>query len=530
MNATSPTRVTELARAVSKRLVDAAPGRKTIPVEAPFTGKPIGEIPLATREDVFAAVERARGAQKRWAALPVAERSKVLLRFHDLVLDRRDEVLDLMQLEAGKARRHAFEEIVDVAITARYYARRGPRFLRSRRRRGLIPFLTRVTEHRHPIGVVGIIAPWNYPLTLAVTDALAALLAGNAIVLKPAEKTSLLARFAVDLLVEAGLPGDLFQVVTGSGEVAGAALVDAADAMAFTGSTAVGRRIAARAGERLIHVSLELGGKNPLIVLADADLDRAAEGAVRACFTNAGQLCIAAERLYVQSALYDRFVDAFVARTRAMRVAADFSFDTDMGSLVGPEQLEKVTAHVADAVAKGAQVLAGGRARPDIGPYFFEPTILTKVTPEMLVAREETFGPVVAVNRFDDVEEAIRLANASDYGLSASIWSRDTGRAGEIGARIETGAVNINEAYGAAWAAIELADRRLQGFRARPPARPRRHFPFHAEPDRREPASHSAGAAARTIAEGVRQHDDDDPALDTTNSGRALSRRFSAAA
>ncbi len=300
----------------------------------------------------------------------------MLLRFHDLVLDRRDEILDLMQLEAGKARRHAFEEIVDVAITARYYARRGPRFLRSRRRRGLIPFLTRVTEHRHPIGVVGIISPWNYPLTLAVCDALPALLAGNAIVLKPAEKTSLLARFAVDLLVEAGLPGDLFQVVTGSGEVAGAALVDAADAIAFTGSTEVGRRIAARAGERLIHVSLELGGKNPLIVLADADLDRAAEGAVRACFTNAGQLCIAAERLYVQSALYDRFLDAFVARTRAMRIAADFSFDTDMGSLVGPEQLAKVTAHVADAVAKGAQVLAGGRARPDIGPYFFEPTIL----------------------------------------------------------------------------------------------------------------------------------------------------------
>jgi succinate-semialdehyde dehydrogenase/glutarate-semialdehyde dehydrogenase len=463
MNTAAPTRAIELARVLSKRLVDAAPGRKTHAVEAPFTGKPIGEIPLATREDVLAAVERARSAQKRWAALPVAERSEVLLRFHDLVLDRRDEILDLMQLEAGKARRHAFEEIVDVAITARYYARRGPRFLRSRRRRGLIPFLTRVTEHRHPIGVVGIISPWNYPLTLAVTDALPALLAGNAIVLKPAEKTSLLARFAVDLLIEAGIPDDLFQVVTGSGEIAGGALVDAADTMAFTGSTEVGRKIAARAGERLIHVSLELGGKNPLIVLADADLDRAAEGAVRACFTNAGQLCISAERLYVQSALYDRFLDAFIARTRAMRVAADFSFDTDMGSLVGPEQLAKVTAHVADAVAKGAQVLTGGRARPDIGPYFFEPTILAKVTPAMLVAREETFGPVVAVNRFDDVEEAIRLANASDYGLSASIWSRDIGRTAVIGARIETGAVNINEAYSAAWSAI---DSPLGGYKA----------------------------------------------------------------
>ncbi|HEY7459089.1 MAG TPA: succinic semialdehyde dehydrogenase [Xanthobacteraceae bacterium] len=375
--------------------------------------------------------------------------------FPRLVLDRGDQILDLMQLEGGKARRHAFEEIIDVGVTARYYARRGPHFIRSRRRRGLIPLLTRVVEHRHPIGVVGIISPWNYPLTLAVSDALPALLAGNAVVLKPAEKTSLLARFAADLVAEAGIPDDVFQIVTGTGETAGAALVDAVDGIAFTGSTQVGRRIAARAGERLIHVSLELGGKNPMIVLADADSERAAEGAVRACFASAGQLCISAERLYVQDEIHDRFLEAFVRRVRAMRMAADFSFNADMGSLVGPEQFTRVSEHVTDAVSKGAQVLTGGRTRPDIGPYFFEPTILAEVTPEMRVASEETFGPVVAIYRVADAEEAVRLANASDFGLSASIWTSDTRRADAIGAQLELGAVNINEAYAAAWSSID---------------------------------------------------------------------------
>lgn len=462
MHAGFPAHAIELARSLSKRLVEAAPGREIVAVEAPFTAEPIGAIPLATRDDVNAAVARARSAQPRWAATPFTERSAILLRFHDLLLERRDELLDLMQLETGKARLHAFEEIVDVAINARYYAR-SARLLRSRRRRGLIPLLTRVIEHRHPVGVVGIISPWNYPLTLAISDALPALLAGNAVVLKPAEKTSLIARYAVDLLLRAGVPDDGFQVVTGSGKVAGAALIDTVDCIAFTGSTAVGRQIAARAGERLIHCSLELGGKNPMIVLADADLERAVAGAVRACFTNAGQLCIAAERLYVEAPIYERFADAFVARARGLRVAADFSFDTEMGSLIGPEQRDKVTGHVSDALAKGAQILTGGKARSDVGPYFHEPTILAGVTPAMHVAREETFGPVVAIERVQDAEEALRLANASDYGLNASIWSRDTARANALGARLETGAVNVNEAYAASWSATDAP---LGGYKA----------------------------------------------------------------
>ena len=458
-----PSAALSLARSLSRRLVEAAPGRETLPVQAPFTGETIGEIPLATREDVFAAVERARTAQKQWAATPLTDRRKLLLQFHDLVLDRRDEILDLMQIEAGKARLHAFEEIADVATVARYYATNGPRLLHARRRRGFLPLLTRVIEQRWPLGVVGIISPWNYPLVLSITDALAALMAGNAVVLKPAEQASLTPRLAVDLLVAAGMPAELIQIVTGSGSVAGTALVDAADAIAFTGSTAVGREIAARGGERLIPVSLELGGKNPLIVLADADINRAVEGAVRACFASAGQLCISAERIFVEAPLYERFVQAFVARTRAMRVAADTSFDTEMGSLIGPAQLAKVTEHVSDAVAKGAKVLTGGRARPDIGPYFYEPTILSEVTPAMRCAAEETFGPVVAIARFETAEEAIKRANATEYGLSASIWTRDAARAREIGARLETGGININEAYAAAWASVDAP---IGGFKA----------------------------------------------------------------
>ncbi len=450
-----PQRARELAGNAARRLRDAFPGRGTLKVEAPFTGEAIGEIPIAIAEDVAAAIARARRAQAEWAARPLLQRAAALLRFHDLVLNHRDEILDLMQIETGKARRDAVEEIVDIAITARYYAYHGPRLLRPRRRRGLIPLLTRVTELRHPIGVVGIIAPWNYPLTLAVGDALPALLAGNAIVLKPAEATSLTASFAVDLLMRSGLPAGLVEIVSGRGELTGAALVEAADAICFSGSTAVGRQIAARAGARLVHASLELGGKNPMIVLADADFERTIDGAVRAAFTNAGQLCIAIERLYVEAALYDRFLDAFAARTRALKIAADFSYDTEIGSLIGAEQLAKVVAHVDDARAKGARVVVGGRARADLGPYFYEPTILTGVKPGMLACNEETFGPVVAVASFQNVEEAIRLANASEYGLSASIWSRDSARAHAIAARLNTGTVNINEAYSAAWSAVD---------------------------------------------------------------------------
>lgn len=440
------------------RLAETVPtgaDRPEIAVDAPYTGDAIGSIPACTPDDVRAAVERAAEAQADWADRPVDDRAAVLLRFHDLLLDRRAELLDVAQLESGKARIDAFEEVLDVATTARHYAHRAARYLRSERRKGALPLLTRTVEHRHPVGVVGVIAPWNYPLTLAVSDAIPALLAGNSVVLKPASETPFTALLVRELLLAAGLPGDVFQVVTGRGSEVGPALVDAVEYVCFTGSTETGREIARRAGENLVDCSLELGGKNPMVVLADADLDAAAAGAVQGCFTNAGQLCISFERLYVHRDAYDEFLGRFVRRTRALSLRAGYGWGADVGSLVSADQLATVEAHVEDAVEKGANLLVGGRARPDLGPFFFEPTVLTGVSDGMELAREETFGPVVSVRPFDAADEAVALANDSEYGLNASVWSGDGERGRELARRIDCGTVNVNDAYAAAWGSVD---------------------------------------------------------------------------
>jgi succinate-semialdehyde dehydrogenase / glutarate-semialdehyde dehydrogenase len=243
--------------------------------------------------------------------------------------------------------------------------------------------------------------------------------------------------------------------VTGPGPELGPVVVDVVDHVMFTGSTPTGRAVGQRAAARLIGASLELGGKNPMIVLADADLGRTVEGAVRACFSNAGQLCISMERIYVERPAHDEFLRRFAERVRGMALGAGFDYRTEMGSLQSKRQLATVAAHVEDAVAKGATVVTGGRPRSDLGPCFYEPTILTGVTPEMACAAEETFGPVVAVHAVRDADEAVELANASPYGLNASVWSRDLRRARAIARRVRAGTVNVNEGYGAAWASTD---------------------------------------------------------------------------
>ncbi|WP_329256049.1 succinic semialdehyde dehydrogenase [Streptomyces sp. NBC_01478] len=422
---------------------------------SPFTGEKLADLPESTPEDVAKAFDAARAAQALWEQTPVRQRAAVLLRFHDLVLARQAEVLDLIQLETGKARLHAHEEVQAVAVAARHYGRKAPAYLKPKRHTGAVPTLTKVTELRHPRGVVGQIAPWNYPLELSVGDALPAFAAGNAVVMKPDTETCLTALWARDLLIEAGLPADLFQVVLGEGPVVGPEVVKHADYVSFTGSTRTGRQVARSAAARLVGVSLELGGKNAMLVLEDADIEKAAAGAVRACFSSAGQLCVSIERLYVHESIADTFLDRFAARTKAMRLGTALAYGADMGSLAGERQLESVTRHVDEAVAKGAKLVAGGVARPDIGPYFFEPTILDGVEAPMSVCAEETFGPVVSVYRFKTDDEVVEEANSTPYGLNSSVWTKNAHRGRTIAARLRTGTVNINEGYASAYGSVQ---------------------------------------------------------------------------
>jgi succinate-semialdehyde dehydrogenase / glutarate-semialdehyde dehydrogenase len=435
---------------------------QTVEVRSPLDGAPLAHIPQSTDADVEEAFRRARAAQERWARTPVKERERLLLRLHDLVLDRQEEILDLIVLESGKARKHAFDEPLHIALTARYYGRTAAKHLATERRPGVIPGLTRVDVNHTPKGVVGIISPWNYPFTMALCDGLAAIAVGNAVVAKPDAQTMLSALLGHQLLEQAGFPRDLWMIVAGPGSQVGTSIIARADYICFTGSTATGKLIGKQCAERVIGCSLELGGKNAMLVLADADIERAAEGATRAVFSNTGQLCVSIERLYVADAVYDRFVERFVARTQAMTLGATLAWENDMGTLISQAQLDTAVAHVEDAVAKGATVLTGGKARPDLGPYFFEPTILEGVTPEMTCFGTETFGPVVSLYRFHSEAEAVDRANDGDYGLNAAIYSRDTARARALASRVKSGTVNINEAFAATFASLDAP---MGGFR-----------------------------------------------------------------
>lgn len=426
-----------------------------IDVRAPATDEVVGAVPSCEPADVDAAVERARSAQAAWAERPPEERARVLVRFADLVLDHREELLDTIQIETGKAREHAFEEVLDVVNTAGYYGKEGPEMLDDRDRTGPAPLLTSVVETYEPVGVVGVISPWNYPMTLSMTDVVPALLAGNAVICKPDERTPFVTLLLAELLEMAGVPDDILSVVTGEGSVVGPALIDRVDYVAFTGGTETGRVVAERAGRNLIDCSLELGGKNPMLVLDDADVEVAARGAVKGAFTNAGQLCLAPERIYVDETIYDEFLDAFVGETRKLSLGVDVGYDGDVGSLIDGRQLERVQEHVDGAVEDGASVLTGGRHRPDVGPFCYEPTILEDVDPNSQVACEETFGPVVSVSPIAGDEEAITAANDSAYGLNASVYTSDTDRGRAVARRIDCGTVCVNDPFTVGWASMD---------------------------------------------------------------------------
>jgi len=435
--------------------VTTEPEREQREVIAPATGDPLGSVPRCQPEDIRAAVERARDAQRAWAARPLDDRVAVLRDVADRVLDQQSWLVDVLQAETGKSRVDAVEEVFDVAINARYYASEADSLLGPTRRRGGVPLLTKTVEHRHPKGVVGLIVPWNYPLTLALSDALPALLAGNTVVCKPAESTPYTALAVARLLRDAGLPEDCFQVVTGGGSTLGEPLIEAVDAVGFTGSTETGRVVAETAGRHLTPSSLELGGKNPMLVLADADPQKVAAQAVEDCFANAGQLCVSIERIYVEQSNFQAFRDAFVAETRTLDLGVGTDWDIDVGSLQSSDQLERVQSHVEDALERGASVLTGGRHRPDLGPFVYEPTVLTDVPIDADLTDEETFGPVVRLEAVPDAETAVERASDTDYGLNATVWSGDPERGEALASRIECGTVSVNGTYRTSWVSVD---------------------------------------------------------------------------
>lgn len=424
------------------------------PIVEVFTGAELATVPVGSADDVHAAVAKARVAQQNWAATPVRERARVIQRFHDLVLRERDTIMNIAQAEGGKARRTALEETLNLVLASRYYANVGPDLLESKRVPGALPAVTKTVVRYQPKGVVGVIAPWNYPMSLSISDAVPALLAGNAVVIKPDSKTPFSVLANVELLYRAGIPRDLLAVIPGPGSVVGQAIVESCDYLMFTGSSATGRLLAEQCARRLIGISAELGGKNPMIVTKAANIQNAAKAGLRACFDNAGQLCISIERIYVEAPVHDEFVAKFAAGARAMSLGTDYDFTNDMGSLISADHVKAVSSHVEDARAKGATVVAGGRARPDIGPHFYEPTILTGVTDEMDCARSETFGPVVAVYSVVDVDEAITKANDTEYGLNASVWAGSKPEGEAIARKLRSGSVNVDEGYGPSMASL----------------------------------------------------------------------------
>ncbi|MBK9123744.1 MAG: aldehyde dehydrogenase family protein [Chloroflexi bacterium] len=437
------------------RLVRTVAPRAQMTVTSPLDGQLVGSVPMCVAEDVAHAVEVARTAQRAWAALPVRERVKPFRRFNNVLLDRRFDIADLIQLENGKVRANALEDVFDACINTRFYSYHGPSLLRPQRQAGAVPLLTASTVIPRPFGVVGLIEAWNYPFNLPMQDAVAALIAGNAVVMKVSELTPFSALFGLQLLRACGLPDDVFQIVTGDGKVAGAALIDYVDTVMFTGSTATGRKIAAHCAERLIPCSLELGGKNPVIVLEDADLDTTLDVLVDSTLASAGQMCVSFERVFIHESRYDAVRDGLAKRYEALPMGVRRgAWDDELSVLTSANQLSHVQRHIEDAVAKGARVVTGGKARPDVAPYAFEPTLLENVTPDMAVFDEETFGPVVSLYRFSDVDDAVRRANASQYGLNAAVFGRDVRRARDVAHQIQCGTVTVNEGHKAAWASV----------------------------------------------------------------------------
>lgn len=414
----------------------------------PATGEILGDMECANAQQVHDGVLRAQAAQISWAAMTLRGRISILRALQDLLHRRKSDIAAAITRESGKPATEALTtEVLVVLDAARFLIENAYRLLRDEPlpHGSLAAKLKTGYLVREPYGVIGIISPWNYPFSIPATETLAALVAGNAVVLKPSEFTSVVALELRSLLRAAGVPENIFQVVVGDGSTGVALIQSRIDKLIFTGSVSTGKRIAAAAAERLLPVVLELGGKDPMLVLDDADVDVASSAAVWGAFVNAGQACLSVERCYVHRSLYSAFLQACVEKTNRLRVGSGLDPETEVGPLIHERQLQEVAAHVEDAVAQGARILAGGSRIPELGRNFYRPTVLADVTQNMRIMREETFGPVLPVMAFDTDDEAIELANDSEYGLAASVWTRNSSRGEALARRIHAGTVMVND-------------------------------------------------------------------------------------
>jgi acyl-CoA reductase-like NAD-dependent aldehyde dehydrogenase len=414
----------------------------------PATGEMLREFDCASDFEVDAAVARAQAAQPAWFDLGIRKRIAILREFQALLYQKKSEVALLVTREAGKPYVEALlTEVLVVLDASRFLIGNAYQLLRDEPvPHGNLAMKSKSGRLvREPYGVIGIISPWNYPFSIPATESLAALVAGNAVVVKPSDFTSLTALELAKLLHQAGVPPEIFQVIVGNGAT-GAALIHAAiDKLIFTGSVPTGKRIAQTAAARLLPVVLELGGKDPMLLLDNADIEIAAHGAVWGAFVNAGQACLSVERCYVHRSLYRPFLEACVQLTLRLRVGNGVDPETDVGPMIHQRQLENVESQVESARIQGARVLAGGKRLPQIGANYYAPTVLADVTHGMTIMREETFGPVLPVMAFDSDDEAVRLANDSEYGLAASVWTRDRARGEALARRIKAGTVMVND-------------------------------------------------------------------------------------
>jgi succinate-semialdehyde dehydrogenase/glutarate-semialdehyde dehydrogenase len=428
--------------------IESDDSRRHLQLRSPVTLEPTGELICANAEDVAAAIKTARQAQVAWAKTSMKERAAVLERALKLVIERQDDIIDVVVKETGKARSDAMSmEVFSVADQLCYYAKNSEKFLKPRKRKvhGLLGLMKQLRVLYKPLGVVGLITPWNGPFVLVMNQVAQAIMAGNAVVAKGSEVTPYSAKMAEEIFLQAGLPKGVLQVLLGDGETGAAIVEGGVDKISFTGSVATGRKVAEACGRQLIPCTMELGGNDAMIVCADADIDRAVDGAWVGSCMNTGHYCCGTERIYVVKEVYDEFLQKVLEKGKTLRQGQQHGWDEDIGAVFWDRQMTIIEAHVEDARAKGATIHQGGRRNTELGGLYYEPTVITEVDNSMDIMVLETFGPILCIQKVDSEEEALRLANDSEFGLNGNVWTQDKEKGYQLASAIDTGSCSVND-------------------------------------------------------------------------------------